>query len=76
MIVALNDKQRFFMKYFFLIAILFSFDANAQFTSNVYWTEQTSMPSGEIIYYNVQKPLVWNDFKGIPILPLQVNCRH
>jgi hypothetical protein len=56
------------MKYIFLL--LFSSVISAavmgQFSSNVYWTEQTTLPSSETIYYNPVRALSWNDFKGKP----------
>ena len=56
------------MKYFIiLISFLFCEFANAQFNSNVYWTEQTAMAANDIIYFNLKKLLAWNDFKGIPV---------
>ena len=55
------------MKYFLLpVLLFFSFGAFAQFSSNVYWTEQTNMPPGETIYFTSSKALTWNDFKGRP----------
>lgn len=56
------------MKYFFLfIAIMWAGMAQGQFTSNVYWTEKTSMPSADVIYFDNDVPLVWKDFKGTPV---------
>jgi len=31
------------------------------------WTEESSLPSKEVIYYSPDKSLVWNDFKGSPV---------
>lgn len=57
-----------FSKYLFIVFLcLVSFIANAQFVSNVYWTEQTSMPASETIYYSANRPLKWSDFNGLPI---------
>ncbi|MEP6712163.1 MAG: hypothetical protein ABJA37_07105 [Ferruginibacter sp.] len=54
------------MKYFsvFFLVFLFSANLHAQFTTNVYWTEQSGMPASEVIYYNPSKNLQWPDFKG------------
>lgn len=35
-----------------------------QLTTNVNWTQQTSLPANEVIYYNVNKKLLWNNFTG------------
>ncbi|MDB5203604.1 MAG: hypothetical protein JWQ27_3013 [Ferruginibacter sp.] len=52
--------------YAFLFLIVSYFPADAQFTTNVYWTDQTEMPASEVIYYNPLKKLTWQDFKGDP----------
>lgn len=55
------------MRFFFLIIILFITPAAfAQFSSNIFWTEQTNMPASETIYYTSSKRLDWSDFKGKP----------
>jgi hypothetical protein len=55
------------MKYFFILSsFLFIHLANAQLNTNIYWTEQTTMPSSDVIYYNTQKQLKWKDFRGKP----------
>jgi len=55
------------MKYLFIIILFFSAPCTfAQLSTNVYWTEQTNMNAAEVIFYNVQKPLAWKDFKGKP----------
>jgi hypothetical protein len=55
------------MKYFFILSsFLFFQSANAQLNTNIYWTEQTTMPSSDVIYYNTQKQLKWKDFRGKP----------
>lgn len=55
------------MKYMLLPIFLFiSFGALAQFSANIYWTEQTNLPASETIYYNPAKKLVWDDFRGKP----------
>ncbi len=40
--------------------------ANAQYTANVYWTEESGENSKSIIYYDATRPLLWADFKGQP----------
>lgn len=53
----------------YILSALLSFislSSFAQFSSNIYWTEQTNMPAGETIYYSSSKPLSWKDFKGTP----------
>ena len=56
------------MKFFSLviICVLFYFQPEAQVTTNVYWTEQTEMNKSNTIYYNTEKKLGWEDFKGVP----------
>jgi hypothetical protein len=54
-------------KYILAILVVFTASAaQAQFSLNVYWTEQTTMSTNETIYYSAQRPLAWNDFKGKP----------
>ncbi|RYF91460.1 MAG: hypothetical protein EOO03_01310 [Chitinophagaceae bacterium] len=56
------------MKYLFIfIGFLCAGVANAQFTTSVYWTEQSSMPASEVIYFKPDVSLVWKDFKGAPV---------
>lgn len=56
------------MKYFFILSSFLFFQlTNAQLSTNVYWTEQTSMSSSDVIFYNTQKQLEWKDFRGKPI---------
>lgn len=56
-----------FSKYLFaLLLVCFAFSTKAQFVRNVYWTEQTTMPASETIYYSGSRPLQWSDFKGQP----------
>ncbi|RYY68958.1 MAG: hypothetical protein EOO13_10880, partial [Chitinophagaceae bacterium] len=53
------------MKYFFLsFSLLLSLSGFAQFSSNIYWTEQTNLPVSETIYYDPSSLLSWKDFKG------------
>ena len=60
-------KPWFLMRYlFFLVLLSLSFASGAQFTKNVYWTEQTTLVPGDVIYYSVLRPLAWKDFRGAP----------
>lgn len=52
---------------FILLVLLYSDFAQAQTTTNINWTEKTTMPASEVIYYNPSKKLQWPDFKGLPI---------
>ncbi len=52
---------------FVLVTALFSHVANAQFNTNVYWTQQTTLSANNIIYYSSSKPLNWKDFQGAPV---------
>ncbi len=52
---------------FVLLALLSAPAANAQVTTNIYWTEQTSLPASQVIYYKPEKKLAWPDFKGQPV---------
>lgn len=55
------------MKYAVFLFLLFSsFICNAQLSTNIYWTEQTSLPAADVIYYNAPRLLTWKDFKGNP----------
>ena len=47
-----------------LMCLVVAEAARAQFSCNVYWTEQTNMPASETIYYSAAHPLRWADFKG------------
>ena len=47
---------------------LFTLNSSAQVLTNIYWTENTALPASEVIYYNAGKKLVWNDFKGAPVI--------
>jgi hypothetical protein len=54
------------MKYIVvLVTLFFSLQVTAQVSTNVYWTEQTNMQPTDVIYYNIQHPLVWKDFRGM-----------
>lgn len=53
-----------------IIMLLLSLAANslyAQLNTHIIWTEQTSMPASEIIYYQANKNLQWKDFQGSPM---------
>lgn len=39
----------------------------AQLITNVKWTEQSTLPISEVIYYSPEKNLTWKDFKGVPV---------
>lgn len=55
------------MRYLLVLILLsFSFLAQAQFSTSVYWTEQTNMPASDVIYYSPARPLAWKDFRGNP----------
>lgn len=55
------------MRYlFFILSLFISLISAAQFTKNVYWTEQTALSPGDVIYYHPARPLSWRDFKGSP----------
>ncbi len=53
---------------YFFVFLLMSFSAGAQITTNVYWTEKTSMVPGQTIYYSPGRLLQWDDFTGRPQL--------
>ena len=56
------------MKLHLLIFSCFLFEAaGAQLTTSVSWTEQSTFPVKEVIYYSPDKNLNWADFKGSPI---------
>lgn len=55
------------MKFLLLFSfVLATTNGNAQLTTKVEWTEKTSMPVSEVIYYNPSNKLVWANFKGKP----------
>ena len=63
------------MKYAIFLFILFSsFFCNAQLTTNVYWTEQTSLPAPDVVYYNASRLLTWKDFKGNPDMNVRASA--
>jgi len=55
------------MRFFTLLLSVFLFsEANAQLKTNIYWTEQTSYPNTDVIYYSPRRHLSWKDFLGKP----------
>lgn len=61
------------MRYIFFSALMLVGNlVNAQFTTNVFWTEQTGMNPEEIVYYKPSRNLTWVDFKGTPGPPSPV----
>ena len=53
------------MKFFSLFfSFLVPVGLFAQLSTKVEWTEQTSMPDAEVIYYDPESKLLWEDFKG------------
>lgn len=51
------------MKYLLSFILLLSTSAlQAQLTTNVQWTNQSSMSSSDVIYYDAANSLVWDDF--------------
>ncbi len=40
--------------------------ADAQLQTHVSWTQQSSLPRAEVIYYSPDESLEWDDFKGVP----------
>jgi hypothetical protein len=57
------------MAFLFLFSFFFFSNAQSQFVTNVYWTEDTKMPGTETIYYHPNKKLQWADFNGVPTIP-------
>jgi hypothetical protein len=47
----------------FLLLIL-SLNSQAQLVTNVSWTEQSSLKSSDVVYYDPSSPLQWDDFQG------------
>lgn len=55
------------MKFLFsIVASLLVVCAQAQLQTTVAWTEQSSLPRSEVIYYTPNENLEWADFKGTP----------
>ena len=48
----------------FIISFLLPVGLFAQLTTKVEWTQRTSMPASEVIYYAPENKLLWEDFKG------------
>lgn len=56
------------MKLIPLIFLLLVFQTSyAQIITKVQWTENTSMPANDVIYYNPAIKLAWIDFRGKPV---------
>ncbi|MEO7265655.1 MAG: hypothetical protein ABIW38_12110 [Ferruginibacter sp.] len=57
------------MRFVYLILLfLISTDINAQLNTHIIWTEQTSLPENDVIYYRPEKALQWKDFQGSPVI--------
>ncbi len=48
----------------FIISALVPFGLSAQLVTNVAWTQSTSLPASEVIYYTPGNKLVWDNFRG------------
>jgi hypothetical protein len=48
---------------------LFVSNINAQVVTNVSWVEKSSLNAADVIYYNANKKLVWENFMGVPNKP-------
>ena len=56
------------MKYLLLIFLFPVSNAlYAQLNIKVQWTQQTTMPASEVIYYDPANKLVWENFRGKPV---------
>ncbi|MBN8833799.1 MAG: hypothetical protein ABS68_13705 [Niastella sp. SCN 39-18] len=53
---------------YFLFILVSITHTNAQLVTTISWTENTSMPEHEVIYYKPGNKLNWDDFKGKPRL--------
>lgn len=51
-----------------LLALMLACRLTAQLSVSVVWTEQTSLPVNDVIYYDPSLKLEWNDFRGKPVL--------
>lgn len=51
---------------FFLFFFIHYFTSNAQIATTISWVEKSNANAADIIYYNVNKKLLWTDFKGVP----------
>ena len=55
------------MKFIFLVISVFTFSHSiGQLTTKVSWTNESTMPKNEVIYYNKDVSLLWDNFKGMP----------
>ncbi len=48
----------------FIFCLLLPVSLFAQLSTKVEWTQRTSMPASEVIYYTPENKLLWEDFKG------------
>jgi len=56
------------MKFISIVFVLLvSYNLQAQVKTNIKWTEQTSLPASDVIYYRPENKLVWGDFLGKPV---------
>lgn len=56
------------MKFISIVFVLLvSYNLHAQVKTNIQWTEQTSLPASDVIYYRPENKLVWGDFLGKPV---------
>lgn len=53
--------MRIFLSFFLCMSVV---TAHAQFSTNVYRTDQSGQDPGNVIYYSSERPLAWSDFKG------------
>lgn len=51
----------------FIALLMCSSYTEAQLSVSVKWTEQTSLPATDVIYYNPAVKLNWADFRGKPV---------
>ena len=49
-----------------LLSFLFSQNIYAQLTTKVVWTNDGATPAIDVIYHDINKNLVWNNFSGKP----------
>ena len=64
----LMRKIYLFMKFISIVFVLLvSYNLQAQVKTNIKWTEQTSLPASDVIYYRPENKLVWGDFLGKPV---------
>jgi len=53
-------------KYFLIIFCLISITTQAQFTVTIKWLPAKNTVTGDTIYYNADRKLIWADFNGRP----------